>query len=265
MMSAKKWLIVAGLGAALGLVTVGVVLVVIWRFVSQGGRPVDYSLPVYTFEQTDSTHPGYRRTTITSGTTVYVQAYEEYALRLANPDPTNAVGRTAFGGGKICAIPGQPPTDYLAVDCGSEMPAYEVFRNSQRPPFDWRTVKFQTLEVAANNSGVSSNSASGTIGLTTHKRTTDPAVIEDVLRTLREGTPTTLPSLVPVTTSNLDGVHLISDQLPGLIFSPAVYRDPAGPVYLAESLAVEFTNRTTRIHARWIVASPLFTKWVQTP
>ena len=76
---------------------------------------------------------------------MYVQEYEEYALRLANNDSTNAVGRTPFGSGKICAIPGQKPTDYIAVDCGSEMPAYEVFRNSQLPPFDWRTAKFQTL------------------------------------------------------------------------------------------------------------------------
>jgi fumarylacetoacetate (FAA) hydrolase family protein len=50
-------------------------------------------LPVYTVEQTDSTYPGYRRSTATSRTTVYVNDFEESALLLANTDPTNA--RTA--------------------------------------------------------------------------------------------------------------------------------------------------------------------------
>ena len=80
-------------------------------------------------------------------------------MQLQNYDPTNAIGRTAFGGGKICSIPGQPPTAYIAVDDGSEMPAYEVFRNSQWPGFDWRHAKFQSLEFT------------GQIGLMAHKHT----------------------------------------------------------------------------------------------
>lgn len=251
MTTKKKWLIVVALGAAVGLGAVVVLLVFV--FVLPGGRLVDYTLPVYSLQQTDSSHPGYRRTTATAKPAVFVQDFEEYALRLVNNDPTNVVGRTAFGGGKICSIPGQKSTDYLAVDCGSEMPAYAVFRNSQLPPFDWRTAKFQALEFT------------GTIGLTAHKRTTDPAVIEDVLRTLREGTPATLVITAPLTSSKIDEVHLFSDQLPGLSFSAGVYRDTAGPVYLTESFAVEFTNRTERIHARWVPASALFTKWLQSP
>jgi len=221
--------------------------------VGLGNMGVDHRLPVYTFEQTTSTHPGYRRTTITSGTAVYVNDYDEYALQLQNTDPTNAVGRTSFGGGKICAIPGQKPTDYVAADVGSEMPAYEVFRNSQLSPFDWRHGKFQAMEYT------------GPIGRTAHKRTTDPALIEDVVSTLREGTPITSPSLVAGSISNLYGVYLFSDQLPGLIYCPEVYTDPAGPVYLAESFVMEKADSKQWTEARWIPAGPLFTKWLQTP
>jgi hypothetical protein len=251
MTSKKKWLIVAVLGAVLGVVAVGVVGVGLVLGVIP--KPGEIFLPVYTFQQTSSTHPNYRRTTVTAGTNVFVQDFEEYAIRLAYSEPTNVIGRTRYGGGKICAIPGQKPTDYIAVDCGSEMPAYEVFRNSQLSPFDWRAVKFQTLEFT------------GDIGTTSHKRTTDPAVIEDVLRTLREGAPTTNPLPASVTSANVCGLHLLSDELPGLIFCAQVYRDAAGPVYLAENMVVEFTNRTTKIHAPWIPASPLFTQWLQSP
>ena len=251
MMSKTKRWIVAGLIAALGFAAVVVGL--FWVFVIEGGRRWDRSLPVYRSQQTNSSHPVYRRTTVTSGSAVYVQDYEEYGLRLVNPEPTNAIGRSAFGNGKICSIPGQNPTNYIAVDCGSEMPAYEVFRNNQQPPFDWRAAKFQTLEFT------------GTIGLQSHKRSADPALIEDFVRTLREGTPTTAPLTASIMSTNIAAVHLVTDQLPGLVFSPHVYRDGTGSVYLAESFAVEFTNRTTRIHARWIPASPLFTTWLQTP
>jgi hypothetical protein len=244
--SKKKWLILVVLGVALCLMAVVVVL--IWRFVSQGGLPVDYSLPVYTMEQVPSVHSGYRRTTLSSGGAVYVNDYDEYSLRLTNTDPTNAVGRTPVGGGKICAIPGQKPTTYLAADVGSEMPAYEVFRNSQLPPFDWRTATFQKMQLAMPD------------GPAANKRTTDPALIEDVVRTLSEGTPTTAPSVVA---TNTHGVYLFSDQLPGLIYCPIVYIDHTGAVYLSESIVIE-NYSTLRVQARWIPASPLFTKWVQT-
>lgn len=96
MMSKKKWWIVGCLGAAPGWVAVG--MAGLWWFVIQGGRPVDSSLTVYTFQQTASTHPGYRRITITAGTTVYVKDYDEYALQPANNGPTHAIGRTPVGG-----------------------------------------------------------------------------------------------------------------------------------------------------------------------
>jgi len=91
-------------------------------------------------------------------------------------------------------------------------------------------------------------------------------VIEDVVATLRDGTP-----VAPFTIQTAGGagnVHallLFSDQLPGLVFSPAVYFDPAGRVYLAENLAaVEFHGADQSIRASWTPASASFTQWSKT-
>jgi hypothetical protein len=245
-MTKKKWLIVAVLGMALCLMAV--VAVGILLFVMQGGLFVDRSLPVYTTEQVASVHSGYRRTTVSFGGAVYVSDYEEYSLRLIDPEPTHMVGLAAFGGGKICSIPGQNPAAYLAVDCGSEMPAYEVFRNIQQPPFDWRNATFQKLQLAMLT------------GPAANKTTTDAGVIEDVLRTLKEGALTTAPS---AWVTNTYGVWLFSDQLPGLVFSPSIYIDQTGTVYLAENFTSD-NSTPLKVQARWVHASPLFTKWTQT-
>ena len=249
-MTRKKWLIVLGVGIAVCMAMVAVVVVAAWcLFLGTGG--VDRKLPVYTHDQTDSTHPGYRRSTITCGTSVYVNDYEEYALQLIDSEPTNAIGRAPFGNAKICTIPGQSPADYLAADVGSEMPAYAVFRNSQHPPFDWRAATFQKMEFTwPNGSGA-------------FQSTTDPALIDDVIQAMKNGTPANPPPTASVGSRNLAGVHLYSDQLPGLKYCPEVYVNTAGPVYLAENIAIEFTNQTTAVHANWIVAGPLFAKWVQ--
>ncbi len=246
-MTKKNWLIVAGVGVALCLILV--VAVGILLFVVQGGRLMHPFLPVYSSDQVDSVHSGYRRTTVTTKGAVYVSDYEEYSLRLINPEPTDVVGLRSFGGGKVCAIPGQNPTAYLAVDRGSEMPAYEVFRNVQQPPFDWRNATFQKLQLAMPT------------GPAANKTTTDAGVIEDVLRTLKEGAPTTAPS---AWVTNTYGVWLFSDQLPGIVFSPGIYIDETGTVYLAENFTSD-TSTPLKVKARWIHASPLFTKWTQTP
>jgi len=103
------------------------------------------------------------------------------------------------------------------------------------------------------------------IGVTAHKRTTDPALIEDVVSTLRDGTPVPSASLASGSVSNLYGVWLFSDQLPGIIYYPKVYVDPSGPVYLAESVVMVSANAKQWTEARWIPAGPFFTKWLQTP
>src|SRR5262245_3493175 len=133
-----------------------------------GMTSLDPSLPVYTSEQTDSMHPGYRRTTVSTQGAVYVNDFEEAALVLIRPYPTQVVGRSQFGAGKICAIPGQSPSAYLAVDVGSEMPAFAVFRNVNDPPFDWRRAAFQKVRLDVSD------------GPAANKETTDAALIDDV-------------------------------------------------------------------------------------
>jgi hypothetical protein len=253
-MTRTKWLILIAAMLALGLVTVGLLgLALFVHFVGPHETATNPSLPVYTSDQTNSAHAGYRRTTLSCGNAVYVNDFEEYALLLINVEPTQAVGRTAFGDGKICAIPGQKPEAYLAGDVGSEMPAYAVFRNSQLPPFDWRTASFREMQYTGlGSAGVD-------------KRTVDPALIADVVRTLKEGTPVIPPPPGSDSLTNIAGLRLYSDQLPGLVYCPAVYLDRAGQVYLAENMAMEFTNRLTLVQASWIPAGPPFTQWVKTP
>src|SRR3954468_19873484 len=150
----KKWLLVAVGATGLGLMAV--VLVLLWLVVSffagHVTAAVENSLPFSQTQQTASAHPGYRRTTLTSGSETYVNDFEEYGLQLINPEPTQVIGRRGFG--KIFAIPGQPATAYVAVDVGSEMPAYEVFRNSKQPAFDWSSAKFREMQITRPNGTV---------------------------------------------------------------------------------------------------------------
>jgi hypothetical protein len=251
MSTKKKWLILIALGMAV-CVTMVAIVIVAWFF-GLGNVGVDGWLPVYSIEQTASAHPGFLRTTVKSGTSVFVSDYDEYALALQDVEPKNAIGRGPIGGKMVYTIPGQKVTDYISVDEGSEMPAYAVFRNSQLPPFDWRHAKFQTMEYTAP------------VGPASHKRTTDPALIEEVVSAMRDGTPIPSSSLAAGSVSNLYGVWLYSDQLPGMIYYPKVYADPSGPVYLSESVVMVSANAKQWTEARWIPAGPLFTKWLQTP
>lgn len=254
-MSKKKWSILIALAVVLAVVAVVSIAYLVSLVIGLSASPLDLSLPVYTIDQVPSAHPGYRRTTATCGTNVYVSDFEEQMLQLQNYDPSHVIGRSPFGNGKICSILGQPTTAYIAVDEGSEMPAFAVYRNSQWPPFDWRHATFRSMEYTAP------------MGPSAHKRTTDPALIEDVIRTLRDGTAVTSPPLAAVSgiISNMNTVWLICDQLPGLAFNPNVYKEPSGPAYLVDSFVTlnDFTNKWLQV--RWIPASPMFNQWLQTP
>ena len=209
---------------------------------------VNRVLPAYTTQQVPSTHPGYRHTMLSSGSSVYVNDYEEYSLRLINPEPTHVIGR--YGTGKVCAIPGQDPAKYIAADCGSEMPAFEVFRNSQAQPFDWRTATFQKMQFTGpGGSGV-------------NLFTTNQTLIMEVLRTLRDGAVATTPLPAANSASNIAGINLFSDQLPGLIFCPAAYVAPTGQVYLAESVVMGATGPQSPGQTQWKSASQPVTDWV---
>src|SRR5580704_10420475 len=98
----KKWLIVLSAFAVLCFTALAALCIVLFLVPN---RVEDHFFPVYTTAQIPSTHPGYLRTTLLSGSSVYVNDYEEYSLRLINPEPTQVIGR--YGTGKVCAIPGQ--------------------------------------------------------------------------------------------------------------------------------------------------------------
>ena len=208
-----------------------------------GPSEFDRSLPLYKTDQTDSSHPGYRRTTLTSGNTVYENDYAEEALQLVNVSPTQIVGRLNGWGEKtyLYAIPGQDPKNYVARV--EEMYPDGIFRNTKLAPFDWRSARFQKIEFAMPT------------GPAAHKTSTNSVLIDEVMAVLKEAKPSVPPSCVPGSFTNVTAIFLYSDQLPGLKFAPGVYMDPTGPYYLGDSQS----SKT------WFRAGPLFSAWVQTP
>jgi len=205
----------------------------------------------YKLEQTASSHAGYKHTTLTHGNDVYVNDFEEAALRLTTSEPPTVIGRMGIGIDNVRAIPGQQVTAYVACDVGSEMPAYEPFRNLRQLAFDWRTARFRTMTFAwpaGNHPTVT---------------TTNPELLAEVVRLLRDGTPVSLPAITLADASKLGFIRMDSDQLPGLLFCPPVYTDASGTIYLAESLMIDFTASPPQTQARWIPASPTLLEWLK--
>ena len=213
--------------------------------------------PRYTMEQTDSTHPGHRRTTVEVEGTVFVNDFEEAALELENVEPQEVIARSRFGGGTVRVIPGQSATAYVAVDVGSMMPAFAVYRHVEHPPFDWRHATFRKMRLAALE------------GPAANKETTDPAILDDVLSTLRDGAPASPSVEAPPTPipgpARFHALLLFSDEIPGLIFRPWIYLADSGEVYLAGDATIEFRNREQSVRAAWIRASSLLADWARTP
>ena len=249
----KRFLLIA---FALLLVAAVVAITAGWLLFRHFATPQDASflaLPVYTTAQTPSAHAGYRHTALTCGSKIYVSDYEESGLQLVNSDFTNAIGRFQVSDAKICAIPGQPPSAYVAGDCGSEMPAYVPYRNLKQPPFYWRTADFREMTYWRHNYR------------NPYLTTTNAALIAEVLRQLRDGAPVELPPLPFTGTTNLASLKMTCDQLPGMLFCPSVYTDPRGQIYLAESLIMDFHPSKPQLRARWIAASPMLTDWMKSP
>jgi len=215
----------------------------------------DPGLPVYTMgQQLASSHPGYLHDTVTGGGEVYVHDYEEYCLQLTLTEPQTVIGLMgSISPAKVGAIPGQPVTAYIMVDCGSEMPAYEPYRNVKQPPFDWRTATFRELTARQQYKF-------GPV-----VTTTNAALIAEVVRLLRDGTPVELNPFPFSGATNLTTLTLTSDQLPGMLFCPALCYHGDGNIYLAESLMPDFTVTPPQVRARWIPASPLLTEWLKGP
>jgi hypothetical protein len=255
-MSKKNWLILAAILAVVGIGGLVVLALAVGFFFGHeeavGNNP---GLPVYTTAQSASSHAGYLHDSLTGGGEVYVHDAEEYCLEIATADPKPVVGRLgAFGNSTVCAIPGQPVTAYVAGDCGGEMPAFVPYRNLKQPPFDWRNASFCEMNFLPPG------------GRSNWRQSTNAALIAEVVRVLREGAPVELPG-IPFTGTNADlsALKLTCDQLPGLLFCPAVYFHGYGTIYLAESETIDWTPKPAQVHARWIPASPLLTEWLKTP
>ena len=254
-MTKKQWFILAAALLALGVIGVALVLALALGFFAghEEATAVGSSLPVYTSEQSASSHAGYRHSTLTCGNDVFVNDYEEAALQMMTSDPKPIIGRMAFGDGKICAIPGQPVTAYVAGDCGSEMPAYVPYRNIKQPPFDWRTATFREMTAYRPDRR------------NPYLTTTNAALLAEVVRNLRDGAAIELSDFPFAGVTNLDTIKLTSDQLPGLMFCPSVYYYGNGTIYLAESLMMDPTATPPQLHAHWIPASPMLTQWLKAP
>lgn len=200
------------------------------------------SLPVYKMEQIDSVYEGYRRTTITSGNTVYVQDYEEYALGSVNSAPTEMIGRFpnfwGLGTGGVYAIPGQDPSAYvLEWD-----PIYQqVYRNIDHPPFDWRSAHFNFIRLM--------------IPTANPKESEDPLLIEEILSVLKNGVPIVVPMRSDGDYSETQNYTLLlfSDELPGMMYMAGVHVTDSAEVYLAENI----------ISNQWNLAGPLFIEFIR--
>ena len=176
------------------------------------GFLTESELPTYEFEQVPSAHEGYLRTTLTSGSTVYVMDYEEYALIAATSAPTEMIGRfpVSIGNSGLYAIPGQDPSAYaLEFD-----PMYQqVYRNINHPPFDWVNADFQKLRVmfpAANP-----------------KETEDAGIINMVVPFQQDGNYSGYENYTAL---------LFSDELPGMMYAAGLHIAPDGSVYLAKNM-----------------------------
>jgi hypothetical protein len=257
-MTRKQWFILAAAGLALGLLGVALLLALALGFFAghDEATATDPNLPVYTSgPQTASSHAGYFHDTVTGGGEVYVHDYEEYCVQLIETEPQTVIGLMgSISPAKVGAVPGQSNNAYIAVDCGSEMPAYEPYRNIKQPPFDWRTATFRQMTAFRQYKF-------GPLATTT----TNAALIAEVVRVLREGTPVELNPFPFSGATNLVTINLTSDQLPGMLFCPALCYCGDGNIYLAESLMPDFSVTPPQVRARWIPASPMLTQWLKMP
>jgi hypothetical protein len=255
-MTKKHWLLVAALLAVGGIaLLLALALAAGFFFGHEEAVGTVTGLPIYISAQSASSQAGYSHDSLTGGGEVYVHDAEEYCLQITTADPKPVIGRLGtFGNSTVCAIPGQPVTAYVAGDCGGEMPAFTPYRNIKQPPFNWRTAAFRQMDFLPPG------------GRSNWRQSTDAVLIAEVVRVLRDGAPVELPGIpFTGTNANLSALKLTCDQLPGLLFCPAVYFNGNGTIYLAENETIDWTSKPAQLHARWIPASPMLVEWLKGP
>ncbi len=217
-----------------GFVCLLAVLLAGGYFVSR--RIQEATAPVYTFTQSPSKMADYMSSTLSSGGIVYENDVPEFSMNMGSTVLTRIIGRTQDEL-LLYAFSGHNPPDYVVLT-GFMMSA-TIFRNSQKPAFDWRSASFQEMRLTIDTAK------------TRRKTTRDPQVIAEVIAALKSGFggPRTLP------VDGGDTVFLTSSQVPpGLFYCVKMYVDSTGQVYLAESA----------LSNQWFTVGQLFSAWVKT-
>lgn len=192
--------------------------------------------PIYDYKSVPSEHEGYSHQTLTIENHTYESDYAEYGLSAAGTD--FQVGQTSLGG-RIYEIDTQ--RNYLVVY--DFMSPIGVFRDSQIPPFDWRTTDFNEMRLYSTEIATATPQEP--------KTSTDVQLIQAALAPMRRDSE-------PISPSQLSGgyksfvLYLYSEQLTGMSYSIGVYMDDTGAVYVAENT----------LSKEWFPASELFSKWV---
>lgn len=194
-------------------------------------------MPVYEYEIVPSAHEGYSRYTLTRDGTTYESDYAEYGLSTNWYD--KQIGQTPLGG-RIYTIPGQD--NYVVLY--DFMSPIGVFRNSQTPPFDWRTDNFNEMRLYSTKI-VTATPDDPIIS-------TDIQLIQDALFPILEGAATVSPSQV---NGSYEGyvLYLYSEQLTGMSYGFGVYIDESGMVHVAENT----------LSKEWLPANKSFSEWAR--
>jgi hypothetical protein len=184
----------------------------------------EYTMPVYTLTQR----------ALTLGTTSYVNDVTELPLEPVNHNGwVTQIGKTA-GGMTVHALPEQPDHRYLAVS-GLMFPE-TVFRREDLVPLGLQDLRVTAIELSEN------------VGLWPLLKTThDGAIIENVCEALLHHRPAenAVVSYYPY------HIHLVSEQLPGLVYVVDVAVDDR-TVYVAERM----------VSSQWLKVEGAFAEWV---
>jgi len=188
--------------------------------------------PLYSWSQSPSQLGDLMSSTLTNNEAIYVNDLNEYSMEVENSFLYPIIGRTE-GEQVLYAIPGQDPGDYIMLT-GLMMPQI-VFRNSRLPAFDWRKATFREMRLTTDRAA------------TRQKSTTDAAIIEEMLAALqgRFGNPQRFAADL------YDELHLVSDDLPGLIYRARIFIRVPGEVYLAGHV----------LSNHWYQAGSLLSEW----
>ncbi len=171
---------------------------------------------------------------LTSGTTSYINGVTERALEPVNHNGwVTQIGKTPDGM-TVHALPEQPDHSYLSVR-GLMFPE-AVFRREDIVPLDWQDLQVTAIELSEN------------IGLWPLLKTTqDAAIIENV----REALLHPRPAENAVVNYYPYHIHLVSEQLPGLVYVVDVAVDDR-TVYVARRM----------LSIQWLKVEGAFAEWV---